>query len=90
MSLSAGSGTQSQDALGPPLPLSVVRRIMCLDEDVSRVSSDAVKAVAWGIQHFLELLAGRTMFKPMQHDVSSASKVLIKACLQVLRKLVVL
>ena len=56
-------GLEDAGAAGPPLPLSLVRRIMCLDEDVSRVSSDGVKAVAWGVQHFLELLAGGHIFE---------------------------
>ena len=39
------------------LPLSLVKRIMCLDPDVSRVSAEGLKAVVAATEHFLQRLA---------------------------------
>eukprot|EP00891_Asterochloris_glomerata_P008810 jgi/Astpho2/8810/fgenesh1_pg.00129_%23_12_t len=41
------------------LPLSLVKRIMCLDPDVSRVSAEGLKAVVAATEHFLQRLAGQ-------------------------------
>lgn len=51
----------------PGLPLTAVKRIMCLDEDVTRVSGDSVKAVAKLTELFLELFAAKAFAKARQH-----------------------
>ena len=38
-------------------PLSLVKRIMCLDEDVKRVAADSIKVIARAAELFLEDLA---------------------------------
>ena len=57
----------TNDADAPGLPLTAVKRIMCLDEDVTRVSGDSVKAVAKLTELFLELFAAKAFAKARQH-----------------------
>ena len=45
------------------LPLTSVKRIMCVDEDVARVSGDCVKAVSTATEMFLRVLATRASLK---------------------------
>lgn len=42
------------------MPLTAVKRIMCLDAEVSRMSADAVKAVAKATELFIQLLAAKS------------------------------
>jgi histone H3/H4 len=60
---SQGKKRKAADADMPPasLPISSVKRIMCLDADVKRVSGDAVTLVAQVAKLFLEHLAGKSM-----------------------------
>lgn len=48
-----------QPAQAPPLPLSLVKRLMMVDPDVSRVSADALLAVAQATDLFLGLLTNK-------------------------------
>lgn len=59
------TGQDQEDVQG--LPLTSVKRIMCLDEDVTRVSGDSVKAVAKLTELFLELFAAKACAKAKQH-----------------------
>lgn len=58
---------EQEDAGIQGLPLTSVKRIMCLDEDVTRVSGDSVKAVAKLTELFLELFAAKAFTKAKQH-----------------------
>jgi len=53
------------------LPLTSVKRIMCTDEDVARVSGDCVKAMAKATEMFLELLASRGYAQAKRHNRST-------------------
>ena len=53
------------------LPLTSVKRIMCTDEDVARVSGDCVKAMAKATEMFLELLASRGYAQAKRHKRST-------------------
>lgn len=53
------------------LPLTSVKRIMCTDEDVARVSGDCVKAMAKATEMFLELLATRGYAQAKRHKRST-------------------
>ncbi len=59
----------------PGLPLTSVKRIMCTDEDVARVSGDCVKSMAKATEMFLELLASRGYAQAKRHKRS-----IIKFC----------
>lgn len=73
--LPAESQSEPQDALAnktedtevPGLPVTSVKRIMCLDEDVVRVSGDCVKAMAKLTELFLELFAAKAHAKAKIH-----------------------
>ena len=56
-----------EDAEVPGLPVTSVKRIMCLDEDVIRVSGDCVKAMAKLTELFLELFAAKAHTKAKLH-----------------------
>ena len=53
------------------LPLTSVKRIMCLDEDVGRVSGDGVKGMARAAELFLELLAGKAQLQAKRSERST-------------------
>ena len=55
----------------PGLPLTSVKRIMCTDEDVARVSGDCVKSMAKATEMFLELLASRGYAQAKRHKRST-------------------
>ncbi|DBA66941.1 TPA: hypothetical protein ACH3X2_002055 [Trebouxia sp. C0005] len=55
----------------PGLPLTSVKRIMCTDEDVARVSGDCVKSMAKATEMFLELLASRGYAQAQRHKRST-------------------
>ncbi|KAL3135648.1 hypothetical protein ABBQ38_006129 [Trebouxia sp. C0009 RCD-2024] len=72
------SGTQAEadqlhadNAEVPGLPLTSVKRIMCLDEDVARVSADAVKGMAKAAELFLEFLASKAVAQAKNHKRST-------------------
>lgn len=72
------SGTQAEaekilpdNAEVPGLPLTSIKRIMCLDEDVARVSADAVKGMAKAAELFLELLATKAIAQAKHHKRST-------------------
>lgn len=56
-----------ENAEVPGLPLTSIKRIMCTDEDVARVSGDAVKGMAKAAELFLELLASKASAHAKQH-----------------------
>lgn len=55
----------------PGLPLTSIKRIMCTDEDVARISGDCVKAVAKATEMFIQLLAIRAHSQAKQHKRST-------------------
>lgn len=55
----------------PGLPLTSVKRIMCIDEEVARVSGDSVKAMAKAAELFLELLASKAHSQAKLHKRST-------------------
>lgn len=61
----------SENAEVPGLPLTSVKRIMCIDEDVARVSGDAVKGMAKAVELFLELLAAKASAQAKRHKRST-------------------
>ena len=63
--------TESDNAEVPGLPLTSVKRIMCIDEDVARVSGDAVKGMAKAAELFLELLAAKASAHAKRHKRST-------------------
>lgn len=63
----AEQAADQEDAGTQGLPLTSVKRIMCLDEDVTRVSGDSVKAVAKLTELFLELFVAKAFTKAKQH-----------------------
>ena len=71
------TGTQAEaeqstdNAEVPGLPLTSVKRIMCLDEEVARVSADAVKGMAKAAELFLELLATKAIAQAKHHKRST-------------------
>ena len=67
----AQDATDTADDEIPGLPLTSVKRIMCTDEDVARVSGDCVKAVASLTELFLQLLASRAQAKAKQQKRST-------------------
>ena len=60
-----------ENAEVPGLPLTSIKRIMCIDEDVARVSGDAVKGMAKAAELFLELLASKASAHAKQHKRST-------------------
>ena len=60
-SLAADCATAAADgskAAAPQhFPVSVVRKIMCLDDDVQRVTTGAVRATGWAAEMFIEVRA---------------------------------
>lgn len=54
-----GAAPSTSAPTGPPFgfPTSLVKRIMCIDPDVSRVSADAIRATSKATELFLQLLA---------------------------------
>lgn len=58
---------EQEEADVPGLPLTSVKRIMCLDEDVTRVSGESVRAVAKLTELFLELFGAKAFAKARQH-----------------------
>ncbi len=64
---------EPDDSEVPGLPLTSVKRIMCTDQDVARVSGDCVKAVAKATEMFLQLLASRAYSKA-KHQKRSTIK----------------
>ena len=62
---------QPENAEVPGLPLTSVKRIMCLDGDVARVSADAVKGMAKAAELFLELLATKAIAQTKHHKRST-------------------
>lgn len=63
--------TEPDNAEIPGLPLTSIKRIMCTDEDVARVSGDCVKAMAKATEMFLELLASRGYAQAKQNKRST-------------------
>lgn len=63
--------TDPESAEVPGLPLTSVKRIMCIDEDVARVSGDAVKGMAKAAELFLELLAAKASAQAKRHKRST-------------------
>ena len=59
----------SAEVLG--LPLTSVKRIMCIDEDVARISGDGVKGMAKVAELFLELLASKANTQAKLHKRST-------------------
>jgi histone H3/H4 len=55
----AGAARSTSAPTGPPFgfPTSLVKRIMCIDPDVGRVSADAIRATSKATELFLQLLA---------------------------------
>ena len=45
----------------PPLPLSLVKKLVCSDPDVRRISAEGLKAVTFATSLFLEMLTGEAL-----------------------------
>ena len=63
--------TDPENAEVPGLPLTSVKRIMCIDEDVARISGDAVKGMSKAAELFLELLAAKASAQAKRHKRST-------------------
>ena len=63
--------TDPDNAEVPGLPLTSIKRIMCIDDDVARVSGDAVKGMAKAAELFLELLATKASAQAKRHKRST-------------------
>ena len=52
-----GAAAQGAGKAAAPqhFPISIVRKIMCLDDDVQRVSSGAVRATGWAAELFIQV-----------------------------------